>query len=85
MNLTDASGTVVASYVYDEFGVPTSCSETLPTGWSNPSRYDGRDGVGNVVLRVERLLAHAGFRPACRLAALGAWSLMGRVCRSRET
>jgi RHS repeat-associated protein len=45
VNLTDASGTVVASYAYDEFGVLTSSSETLPNGWTNPYRYDGRDGV----------------------------------------
>src|SRR5579859_4711821 len=45
LHLTDASSTVVATYAYDEFGVPTSSSETLPNGWTNPYRYDGRDGV----------------------------------------
>jgi RHS repeat-associated protein len=45
VNLPDASGTVVASYAYDEFGVLTSRSETLPNGWTNPYRSDGRDGV----------------------------------------
>ena len=43
--LTDASGNVVASYSYDPFGVLLSSSENFPNGWSNPFRYDGRDGV----------------------------------------
>lgn len=45
--LTDAAGNVVASYAYDAFGVLTSSSENIPNanGWSNPHRYDGRDGA----------------------------------------
>lgn len=42
--LTDASGTVVASYTYDAFGSITS-SENISNGWSNPYRYDGADSV----------------------------------------
>ena len=40
-----ASGNIVASYSYDEFGAPLSGSESFPAGWSNPYRYDGRDDV----------------------------------------
>lgn len=42
--LTDASGSVVASYLYDAWGSLTS-SESFANGWSNPYRYDGRDGA----------------------------------------
>lgn len=48
MALTDSTGTVVASYSYDTFGILTSSSESFlndPAGWTNPYRYDGRDGV----------------------------------------
>ena len=45
VNLADASGNIVASYSYDEFGAPLSGSESFPAGWSNPYRYDGRDDV----------------------------------------
>jgi RHS repeat-associated protein len=43
--LTDRSGSVVASYAYDAFGALTSSSESFPTGWTNPFRYDGAQGV----------------------------------------
>jgi hypothetical protein len=43
VNLADASGNLVASYSYDEFGVALSSSESFPGGWSNPYRDDGRD------------------------------------------
>ena len=45
--LVDASGNVVASYSYDAFGPLTSASESFggTTTWTNPYRYDGRDGV----------------------------------------
>lgn len=47
MNLVDASGNVVASYSYDTWGNLTSASENFGSGvtWTNPYRYDGRDGV----------------------------------------
>lgn len=45
MNLVDASGNPVASYAYDTWGNLTSASESFANGWSNPYRYDGRDGV----------------------------------------
>ncbi len=40
-------GNVAASYAYDAFGVLTSASESFGSGttWTNPYRYDGRDGV----------------------------------------
>lgn len=43
----DASGNSVASYSYDAFGQLTSFSESFGSGvtWTNPYRYDGRDGV----------------------------------------
>ncbi|HEX8777489.1 MAG TPA: RHS repeat-associated core domain-containing protein [Rhodanobacter sp.] len=44
-SLSDASGTTVAAYAYDVFGTLTSTLETFSNGWSNPYRYDGRDGV----------------------------------------
>jgi YD repeat-containing protein len=45
VNLTDATGAVVASYSYDTWGALTASSESIPNagGWVNPSRYDGRD------------------------------------------
>ncbi|MEO7020730.1 MAG: hypothetical protein ABI234_11315 [Ktedonobacteraceae bacterium] len=43
--LTDSSGTVVASYSYDAFGALLSSSESFPSGWSNPYRYDGEMGL----------------------------------------
>lgn len=45
--LVDASGATVASYSYDAFGSLTSFSESFGSGviWTNPYRYDGRDGV----------------------------------------
>jgi RHS repeat-associated protein len=47
VNLVDGSGTVVASYAYDTWGNLTSSSENFGSGvtWTNPYRYDGRDGV----------------------------------------
>ncbi len=47
VNLTDATGTSVASDAYDTWGNLTASSESFAggTGWINPSRYDGRDGV----------------------------------------
>ena len=47
VNLVDASGNVVASYSYDTWGNLTSASENFGSGvtWTNPYRYDGRDGV----------------------------------------
>jgi RHS repeat-associated protein len=45
--LVDATGASVASYAYDAFGQITSASENFggTTTWTNPYRYDGRDGV----------------------------------------
>ncbi len=45
--LVDAQGNVAASYAYDAFGQLTSASESFGSGttWTNPYRYDGRDGV----------------------------------------
>jgi RHS repeat-associated protein len=45
--LVDASGNSVASYSYDAFGQLTAASENFggTTTWTNPYRYDGRDGV----------------------------------------
>ena len=45
--LTDASGNMVASYTYDVWGNLTNSSENIPNadGWTNPYRYDGRDGA----------------------------------------
>jgi len=45
--LVDASGNPVASYSYDAFGQLTAASENFggTTTWTNPYRYDGRDGV----------------------------------------
>ncbi len=45
--LVDAQGNVAASYAYDAFGQLTSASENFGSGttWTNPYRYDGRDGV----------------------------------------
>ncbi|HEX2347692.1 MAG TPA: RHS repeat-associated core domain-containing protein, partial [Ktedonobacterales bacterium] len=47
VNLTDASGAVVATYAYDAWGNLTTSSENIPgaNGWVNPFRFDGRDGV----------------------------------------
>jgi RHS repeat-associated protein len=45
VNLVDKSGNVVASYAYDTWGNLTSSSESFANGWTNPYRYDGRDGV----------------------------------------
>ena len=47
VNLTDASGAVVATYAYDAWGNLTTSSEAIPgaNGWVNPFRFDGRDGV----------------------------------------
>jgi YD repeat-containing protein len=47
VNLVDKSGNVVASYAYDTWGNLTSSSENFGSGvtWTNPYRYDGRDGV----------------------------------------
>lgn len=45
--LVDAQGNSVASYSYDAFGQLTAFSENFggTTTWTNPYRYDGRDGV----------------------------------------
>lgn len=45
--LVDANGTTVASYSSDAFGQLTSANENFGSGttWTNPYRYDGRDGV----------------------------------------
>ncbi len=43
--LVDTSGNVVASYAYDAFGSLISSSESFQSGWSNPFRYDGAEGV----------------------------------------
>ena len=46
--LVDATGASVASYTYDAFGQITAASENFGSGtttWTNPYRYDGRDGV----------------------------------------
>ena len=48
VSLVDASGNSVASYSYDVWGNLTSSSESFPSGangWTNPYRYDGRDGA----------------------------------------
>ncbi|HEX8996236.1 MAG TPA: RHS repeat-associated core domain-containing protein [Ktedonobacterales bacterium] len=45
MDLSDTSGVVVAGYLYDSWGDLTSSNETFTNGWSNPYRYDGRDGA----------------------------------------
>jgi RHS repeat-associated protein len=42
--VTDASGTIAATYSYDAYSVPAS-SGSFHNGWSNPYRYDGKDGV----------------------------------------
>jgi RHS repeat-associated protein len=44
---TQGKGNSVASYSYDAFGQLTSASENVggTTTWTNPYRYDGRDGV----------------------------------------
>lgn len=36
---------MVASYLYDSWGALTSSTESFASGWTNPYRYDGRDGV----------------------------------------
>ena len=43
----DASGNIAASYAYDAFGQLTAFSENFggTTTWTNPYRYDGKDGV----------------------------------------
>ncbi len=43
----DVVALVDASYSYDAFGQLTSFSENFGSGvtWTNPYRYDGRDGV----------------------------------------
>ena len=43
----DAQGNVAASYAYDAFGQLTAFRENFggATTWTNPYRYDGRDGV----------------------------------------
>jgi RHS repeat-associated protein len=45
--LVDANGASVASYSYDAFGQIIAASENFggTTTWTNPYRYDGRDGV----------------------------------------
>jgi RHS repeat-associated protein len=45
--LVDAQGNTAASYSYDAFGQVTAFSENFGgnTTWTNPYRYDGRDGV----------------------------------------
>ena len=45
--LVDASGNIAASYAYDAFGQLTAFSENFggTTTWTNPYRYDGKDGV----------------------------------------
>ena len=45
--LVDAQGNAAASYAYDAFGQLTLASENFGSGtsWTNPYRYDGRDGV----------------------------------------
>jgi RHS repeat-associated protein len=81
VDVTDRSGSVVASSSYDAFGALTSSSESFPTGWSNPFRYDGAQGVrydaetGLYWMSVRaydptlgRFLSHD---PLGRLAALG--------------
>ncbi len=48
VSLSDATGASVAAYSYDAWGALTSSSEAFPggaNGWSNPYRYDGRDGT----------------------------------------
>jgi hypothetical protein len=48
VTLVDAQGNVAASYSYDAFGQLTAFSENFGGGttiWTNPYRYDGRDGV----------------------------------------
>jgi len=45
VNLADTNGNSVASYSYDSWGNLTSSSESFSNGWSNPYRYDGRDGA----------------------------------------
>lgn len=47
VNLTDASGAVVATYAYDTWGNLTTSSESIPNAhsWVNPFRFDGREGV----------------------------------------
>lgn len=45
MALVVASGTAVASYGYDPFGLLMSDTESFANGGSNPYHYDGRDGV----------------------------------------
>jgi RHS repeat-associated protein len=43
--LTDASGTSVAAYAYDAWGVVQMDTEHFANGWRNPYLYDGRDGA----------------------------------------
>ncbi|HEX8996242.1 MAG TPA: RHS repeat-associated core domain-containing protein [Ktedonobacterales bacterium] len=48
VDLTDTNANLVASYSYDSWGNLTSSNETFTNGangWSNPYRYDGRDGA----------------------------------------
>ena len=45
--LVEAQDSSVVSHRYDAFGQLTSASENFGSGttWTNPYRYDGRDGV----------------------------------------
>ena len=43
--LTDATGTAVATYDYDAWGVVSVDTEHFANGWRNPYLYDGRDGA----------------------------------------
>jgi RHS repeat-associated protein len=45
VSLVDANGVSVASYSYDSWGNLTASSESFTNGWTNPYRYDGRDGA----------------------------------------
>ena len=39
------TGTQVATYAYDAFGVVTTDTESFANGWHNLYLYDGQDGV----------------------------------------
>jgi len=93
VNLTDASGAVAASYADDTWVALTRPSEAIPnsSGWSNPYRYDRRDGVWAYDQTLGRYLARDRLRrsqavkvaPTTRPPSCQWWTRSGRYRQRR--
>lgn len=64
MTLADAGGNVVASYSYDEYGIPLSSIESFPGGWTNRAAMMG---AASVVYSTVSVLRQKDYNDTCNM------------------